>query len=164
MTDAIAPEQWNTSHSEYARETASRLIKILSCGCFEKRNINADGDRAENLTEHHGEEALFLGAACLYHAGEADEQRYADTVVEQGFTLDQEGSILRQTELAEDTGGGDGIGGGDDTAEHQAYGKGEIESEQKARAVDQHTVEYRAEQGTYQREHGDLSCHLFEVG
>ena len=150
MTDAIAPEQWNTSHSEYARETASRLIKILSCGCFEKRNIK--------------KQISVTGAACLYHAGEADEQRYADTVVEQGFTLDQEGSILRQTELAEDTGGGDGIGGGDDTAEHQAYGQREIESEQKARAVDQHTVEYRAEQGAYQREHGDLSCHLFEVG
>ena len=128
------------------------------------RYHHADDQRAEDLAEHHADDARLLGSGRGgHHAREADEQRHADAVVEQRLALDQEGGLFRQTELPENPRGGDRIGRRDDTAEHQADGQREIQPEEHARAVHQQTVERRAEQGAHQRQHRDLTRLLFEV-
>ena len=54
---------------------------------------------------------------------------------------------MRQTEVAEDGGGGDGIGGGDDAAEQQAYRQAERQVKEQRRPVEAQPVEERSQNG-----------------
>jgi hypothetical protein len=106
------------------RDFDGAVVEVTLDAFDEESHQQADDDAAADEPD----EADGSGEDCRSFAaddhGDAEfESEEASGVVDEAFAFEDVDDALRETEILGDGGGGDGVGGGDDGAEHNAEAK-----------------------------------------